>query len=192
MKTVFRGLIACSAVLLLILIAGGLWFFLSQEQPLRHKVEGELQSIAELKVNQIVRWREELLADARVISENPLLTAPLGQWLASPNPGSAGRMLTWFHSLQHQLQYTEVLLVDPRGQVLLSLSGQTGKIGAMAVETLATAVRQHRVVLSHLHQGNESDDAPHLDTIVTLVAVEDGGATVVGGLILRGDASRFL
>jgi hypothetical protein len=192
MKTVFRELIACSAVLLLILIAGGTWFFLSQEKHLRHKVEGELQSIAELKVNQIVQWREELLADARVISENPLLTTPLSQWLASPTPSSAERMLTWFGSLQNNLQYTDVLLVDPQGQVLLSLSGQTGKIGEVAVRTLAIAVREHQPILSTLHRRSESDAAPHLDTVVPLVAVENGGTTAVGGLILRSDAGRFL
>lgn len=192
MKTVFRGLIASSVVLLLILIAGGLWFFLSQEKQLRHKVEGELQSIAELKVNQIVRWRGELLADARVIGENPYITAPLSQWLASPSPASVERILTWFGSLQNHLQYTDVLLVDPRGQVRLSLSGQTGKIGEVAAQTLATAVRERQPVLSPLHRRGESDAAPHLDAVVPLFDAEGGRTTVAGGLILRSDASRFL
>lgn len=191
MKAVPRGLIASFALMLLILLTGGIWFFHTQEQQLRHKVEAELQSIAELKVNQIVRWREGLLANAQVIAENPLITDTVTQWFSSPTPAVADRILTWFRSLQSHYQYTDVLLVDPQGQMLLSLSGQTGKIGTMAVQTLEEVIRERKPALSPLHQ-KVGSSAPHLDTVAPLLAAGGGGATVVGGLVLRTDASRFL
>ncbi len=191
MKMVPRGLLASSTVLLCILVAGGVWFFLTQEQQLRHKVEIELQSIAQLKVKQIVQWREELLVDAQVITENPFVSNTVTRWFSSPNPETADQILAWFRSLQNNHHYTDVLLVDPQGRVQLSLSGQTGPIQASVAQTLEEAMRESSPRLTQLHR-TDTDLEPHMDSVAPLRGAGGTGRTAVGAIVVRSNASKFL
>jgi len=188
MKTVPRGLLVVSAVLLFLVLIGGSWFFRTQEQQLRHQVETQLQAVAQLKVDQIIQWRQEQVVDGHVISENPFATVNVANWLSAPDPAGADRILAWFRTLQTYYQYGDILLVDPQGTIRLSLSGQVGTIEAKDIATLAEAARQRRPMLSELDRVN--DRQPHLDTVAPIVA--EGGLGVVGGLVLRIDADRFL
>ena len=61
MKSFPRWLIVASGLAMLALIGGGYWFYLYQEQDLRQNSEANLQSAAQLKVNQIAEWRSERL-----------------------------------------------------------------------------------------------------------------------------------
>jgi PAS domain S-box-containing protein len=188
MKTVPRGLLVASAVLLLLLLTGGIWFFRTQEQLLRHQVDTQLENISRLKVDQIVQWRQEQLVDGHVIAENPFATINVAKWLAATNPAGTAQILAWFRSLQKYYQYADILLVDPEGMIRLSLSGQTGSLEAGAVATLVDAVRQRQPMLSDLHRLGDAD--LHLDTIAPIFA--EGRQGVVGGVVLRIDPDNFL
>ena len=189
MKTVPRGILAFFVVMLLILLTGGIWFFCAQEQQLRHKVEAELQSIAQLKVNQIVQWREERLADGQVLTENPFASQIIAQWLASPNQANSEQILVWFRARQKNYHYADIMLVDTSGTILLSLSGQTGKIEAGTLPVLDEALREGRSTLSDLHRA-EKDGTPYQDTVAPILA--DGGKRGLGVIVLRSDTHRFL
>ena len=65
-----RWLIAIHVITIILLVAGGAWFYRTQERDLRQHAADELQAIAQLKVDQISTWRAERLADAAVLSEN--------------------------------------------------------------------------------------------------------------------------
>src|SRR5665648_1098627 len=69
----------------LFLIVYGLWFYRQQSQTIRMDKINELNSIAELKVNEILQWRKERLADIRNFSDNPFINNAFNQWLTTPN-----------------------------------------------------------------------------------------------------------
>jgi len=188
MKALPRGLLLASAVLVLLLVIGGSWFFRSQEHQLRHQVESQLQGITRLKVEQIGQWRREQAVDGQAIGENPFVVTHLAHWLASPEPPGADQILAWFRSLQQHYHYRDILLVDPQGKVRLSLSGRIDPLTAATAATLTDAVGLRRADLSDLQRTGEGE--PFLDAVTPVAAV--GGEGVIGGLILRIDASRSL
>ncbi len=191
MQTGSRGLLVCSFVLFLLLMAGGAWFFNTQEKQLRHEVDVRLHSIARLKVDQLVQWRQEQVADAQIIMENPFVGGALVQCLTAPDPAVTEKMLLWFQSFKQHHQFSDVLLVAPDGTILLSLSGATGQLEGGALPALHQACTGGTAVLSDLHQGHLIT-SPHQDTIAPVFAATPEGKQAVGVLILRNDASRFL
>jgi len=59
----------------LALLAGGSWFYRTQERALRREAAANLTAIAQLKVDQIVQWRSGRLANAAVLTESPFFIA---------------------------------------------------------------------------------------------------------------------
>ena len=113
-----RWLLAYVA-LLLIVLAGG-WMFFSHEEDLKHRqVINELESIAQLKIRQILQWRAERLGDGQVIIDSPFAAERVAAWLVEPEPTQTARLQAWFASLQKNYQYADVLLLDAQGQIRL-------------------------------------------------------------------------
>ena len=113
-----RSLLIASLALLMAIIAGGAWFYRAQTNALRHEIDARLQGIARLKVDELMLWRRERLADAQTIMDNPFAAAALAQWLDQPSPAIQEQTKAWFQSLRQNYHYTDVLLADPAGQIL--------------------------------------------------------------------------
>jgi len=59
-------LLGLFAIVALSLAAGGYWLYHHETQAIRIEKFNGLKGIVELKTNQIVRWRQERIADARL------------------------------------------------------------------------------------------------------------------------------
>ena len=181
-------LLAVVGLALAALVGGGIWFLRAQERHLKQRAEDELLSIASLKADQIVQWRNQRLGDAAVLARNPFFLDGVRRWLVAPRPADAVPILSWFRSLQAHYLYSDVLLVDAGGQVRLSLGGRRGVLHAEAAGALASALRDGLALLTDLHEGPEGLP-PHLDAIAPVFNAE---GQPLGGLLLRSDASIFL
>src|SRR5512135_1715108 len=95
-----RWLMVTLALAVLALLCGGAWFYHTQEEQLRKRAEDDLQAIAQLKLNQIVAWRADQLADAAVIAESPFFADGVAQWMANGQASQAEDILARFRSLQ--------------------------------------------------------------------------------------------
>ncbi len=76
-RTVTRRLMLIFGFLSMGIVLGGTFYFLSYERHFRSEVEHQLSAIAELKVNNLVQWRNERLDDANFLYRNP----PLPHWV---------------------------------------------------------------------------------------------------------------
>jgi len=177
---------------MLALFAAGAWFYLAQKNRLQAAAEENLNSIARLKMDQIVQWRSERLGDAAVLMENPYSSEALARWISGSRYG-AGQILTLFRSLRMHYRYSNVILVDASGRALLSLDGQTGNLDKNTIQAVGDSLREGRALLSDLIIGT-ADQGPHLDAIAPLIVGESGAksAEYVGAVVLRCDARDFL
>ena len=171
-------------------LIGGAWFYHDQEQSIRIGVEKQLTSIARLKVNQIVAWRAERLADAAVLSESPFLAQAVARFMADPRSEVAEELRRRFRSLQNQYHYTDVLLVDPEGQVRLGLTENSDGHRADTA-SLTAALRDRKPVFTDLHTC-EIYATPHLSVVSPLFAGNEQAQTPLGAIILVSDARKFL
>ena len=186
-----RWLMAALVVVVVAVLAGGAWFYRSQEQHLQHSAEAELQTIARLKMDQIVGWRAERLADAAMFTDSPFFVEGVARWMASPRAEDTEKILSRFRADQRYSYYSDVWLVDAGGQVRLSLSGHPGPLHAEVAQALALAVRERRPVLTDLHLGAD-DQPPRLSAVAPLFAPNSETTEPLGAVILQTDAQQFL
>jgi signal transduction histidine kinase len=166
-----------------LVLAAGYGYHRSQSRVLRNEVAGRLAAIAELKINQIVGWRRELMEDGLVAARTPLEVEAIARYLRSPSPVLEKPILQWLAVLASRYDYRAVLLLDASGRPRLA----TGLDGMrLPAETSAEAIRvlsKGEVALSDFHSSREIP-VPHLDLYVPLQGV--------GVLVCRVDPQRFL
>jgi PAS domain S-box-containing protein len=176
---------------LLTLLAGGTWFYRTQEQQLRGRVEQELVAITRLKVNQIAEWRANQLAEADELTASPYFAEGVARWLAAAHSESPEEILDRFGSLQKHYHYEDVLLVAPDGQILLSLSGAYGKGHIEILKDLDAALREGKPALTDLHIC-EVDPKPHISVITPILRENGPDQNPLGAVIMVSDARQFL
>jgi PAS domain S-box-containing protein len=179
--------------LFILVLLGGccLWFYQAQEQQQRRQIENQLMSIAQLKIQDIARWRTKLQDDAEVLSASPLLGKGVAQFIAHPDAEGAEDLLRHFRSLREHYRYTDILLVDPRGQMRLGLHPDANnEKDAGYGEALVSALRERRTVLTDLYQ--DRNGKPRLSVIAPLFSGAGKEASVLGAIILNCDPGQFL
>jgi PAS domain S-box-containing protein len=172
-------------------LGGGFWYYHVQGQGLQHRVETELQGVAQLKVNQITAWRAERLRDANILMDSSLLIDTIARWLVAPKAEDAELILLRFRSMQEHMHYADVELVNTNGQIRLSLSGESGPVHAEVAPTLAQVFRDRQPALTDLHF-SPVDQSPHLDIVVPLFAQNGKATEPISAILLVVDADQYL
>jgi two-component system cell cycle sensor histidine kinase/response regulator CckA len=175
---------------LLALVTGGAWFYRVQEQAMLNEAEENLNAIAQLKANQIAAWRSERLGDGNVLSKNEFFARGVVRFRNSRSDANASAIVAYLRSLQVSYHYADMLLVDPDGKLLLSLSGIKRPYNAYA-SALATALHDRTTVFINLHIGTE-DRTPHFSVMAPLFSGAEGTREPVGAVIMVIDAAQFL
>jgi len=186
-----QGVYAAVGLALLGVLAGGAWFYHAQEQHVRRDVEANLEAIAQLKVNQIVQWRAERLGDGAILTSSRLFSEAVARWLIEPQPRDGEQILAQLRAVQNNHQYQDVLLVDARGQVQLSISGRPAALPEETIQALATAFQTRRPLLTDLHVP-PGDPSPHFEVIAPLFAGNGTPSEPIGAVILQTQARQFL
>ncbi|MDO8673383.1 MAG: hypothetical protein Q7O66_18400 [Dehalococcoidia bacterium] len=165
MKLSSRMLVLVFGLAILVVLAGGVWFYIAQEQSLQRRVETEIQTVGQFKVDQIVSWRAERLEDAYQLTDNAFIVEAIGRWMAAPQAKDTELILSQFRSLQDHLHYADVQLVDASGQIRLSLSGESGALHAETMPTLVQVWRDRQPALTDFHI-SPSDLSTHVSTLL--------------------------
>ncbi len=191
MSSSSRQLVVVIVLSMLALIAGGAWFYWDQQQHVRGDVEKGLQAIAELKVNQIAGWRSEHLRDATMVTESPFFADAVALLIQDPQAGITQKLVSSLRSIQEHYQYRDVTVVDPKGQVRLSLSSSLGSLHDEAAHSVTVALKERRPVITDLHVG-PADIPPHVDLIAPLFSSDEKMGSPVGAVVFQIDARQFL
>ena len=174
---------------LVIVIAGGGWYYRSQSRFVHLRAVETLESIGRLKADEIAVRRNERLGDAAILQEDPHFSELVAHYFAEPNDQTARPLRSRFRMLVRHFGYADVMLVDAARQIRLSLSGEACLHDEFDA-ALAQAVRERRPVLTDLHAGGSSK--PHLSAVAPLYVSEAQEAPLLGAVVLVSDASRYL
>lgn len=190
-KSFPRWLAAALFLAVILQLAGGAWFYSVQERHLTGHAEKELQSIAQLKSDQIVAWRADHLAEASELMSSHFLIQGVVRWMADPRPKTGRYIRSRLQSVQDHYLYRDVMLVDPGGKIRFSLGNRKDAIHDEVRQALTVALHDRKAVLTDLHAG-PADPIPHMGVIAPLFAGIGGTAGPVGAVILQIDARQFL
>lgn len=186
-----RWLMAALMLVMAVILAGGLWVYLTQQQRARQDVEAQLQSITQLKIEQIVSWRAERIGDAGAFTGNTFFIEGVRRWLTAPTAADAEKILNTFRALQKNYHYHSILLLDKSGQTRLSLGSHPVPVHDEEKQAVALALSERRIVPTDLHN-HPGDPTSYFEIITPLFAKDGAAAKLMGAAILRVDAKQFL
>ncbi len=183
-------------VLLLILLAigiaaGGSLYYQGFKRNYRTEVAGQLSAIAELKVFELSRYRQERLGDAAVFYKNTAFSALVRRYFERPEDRAADDQLrTWLGHIQVAYQYDLVMLLDTSyAKKMLVPEGperSTSSISPLSSEGL----RAGKIVIEDFYW-NEVNRRIYLKILVPIL---DGPRNdrLIGILGLRIDPKTYL
>jgi PAS domain S-box-containing protein len=105
---------------LVLLIIIGTWLHQAGRARAYQDAGKTLESVAKLKVVQIVAWRKDLLTDAGVVSESPALHAILQGGFDSLDTLARAKARAWMATLRKQYSLPGLAVLDAEGKVRLS------------------------------------------------------------------------
>ncbi|MCX6031008.1 MAG: ATP-binding protein [Chloroflexi bacterium] len=174
------------------IITGGILFYRGQAQRTRQQQELILESIAQLKMDQIVNWRNERLDDGKMLAHSPVFATALAAWLAHPQAAETDRLLASLFGVDGARAYYNTLLLDKAGRVLMVT--RPDRLAGVCDDTqrlLDAALQSGEVILSDFYRCNP-DEFIHLDLIVPLQIQQGVQAEPIDGMILQILPTDFL
>ena len=198
-----RLMLAAFAVLITGLGTMGLRYARHQLTDAQREVRSELEAIADLKAQQLSRWRKERLDDATFFANDGFLGRAVQTLLGDPSSETSRAELShWLDTLRAVFDYKWVALFDPHGNVLLSAPPLTGPPSSEEQRDAVEGLRQKHAAMSDLHRGDTPNDIC-LDVTVPIFAPQSLPPTTqspppvsapqpIALLLLRVDPARFL
>jgi PAS domain S-box-containing protein len=177
------------ALTLVVPLLGGVYVQLRTPQ-IEREATDNLQAIARLKAEQVKNWLDERRADGQVLAASSGLNAQIQQFIDGKlNVGEEGPILDRFKVFLGSYRYSSILLLDARGQLVLSRGQQLAILPATR-ELAARAMRSQQVQRGELF--SEEAGHVHLDWAVPVVISDAQGTRAIAVIVLHVDANEFL
>ncbi len=150
------------------------------ETKFRTQAEQQLSSIAELKVNELIDWRKERMANAEVLHHNPALTQLTRQYFEDPtNVEVQAEVQAWLDSYQAYEEYARIRLVDPQGVTRLSSPSDLAPVSDEVTQHIPEALQSEQVIMVDFYR--RDDQSLFLGILIPIVDPHPGNQVL--GLI---------
>ncbi len=181
-------LVCFAALVILALLAGGYAFFRIEAHRIHTDKVNELVAIGQMKVDQIVQWRQERLGDATICASDAFLGTVAVSLIQEPDDSEAREeLLQGLKTLRKTYRYSDALLLKSEGSILLAAADGRGAVDAATMYAAAEAAEARRAALSELFEAE--DESVYIDAVAP---VWDAEGHPAGFLVLRSDAETFL
>ncbi len=175
----------CALLTILLLLCSGITvtgyhYYQTQRGSIESRIQGEISAIADLKVQQVLAWRNERIADAQLLAAYPLVGAP-------PTPERDRQLRDWLEVFRRHAGYAQVALLDSSGGVRISASDGSAALNRHLLPLVQESLRSREVVVSDLY--TEPGGFTYMD-VVAPVPVDHGRQA--GATLLHVEASAFL
>jgi len=176
-------------IITVVIVVIGLLYFHSQVNLVRERQNIEFNTIAKLKIDQLVQWQKERMSDVVAISRSPLLTGAVERFLGDKNNTELKEAISKQISLfQKEFGYEGILLTTGKGELLLSAGLKTDHFDMITSEKIAEAVGSQKIAWTDLYYCNEHDKI-HDDIIAPIVNEND---MTIAILVFRIDPNDYL
>ncbi|MCE5279105.1 MAG: PAS domain S-box protein [Planctomycetaceae bacterium] len=184
---VAKGPILVSLALVAAVAFSSVFYARHEISQVRQAAYTQLSAIAKLKVDQIVAWQNERLADAQLAAMH-ILQSDVARWSGGADEASKAAIVEHLRMLQRIKGYENAILADANGRRLLSLDAHLESLDDSAALLVA------RIVASRAAMAGDLLHCPSCRRIH-----HDVGAPVLGGdgqpiavILLRSDPEHSL
>ncbi len=186
-----RLLLLAFALLAAGIVTGGYFDFRSVEHELSAQAERNLSDITSFQVSSLTQYRKELLGDAELLSDNPVLSDLVRRCLAPSTDDAATRLLAaWLNKYRDHYQYGEAFLFDAAGVERMTTSRSREPAAALLAARVPALLRSERPVLQDFYQ-HERSRKIFLALLIPVRDPEDGGRPL-GVLVLQIDPAAYI
>ncbi len=171
-----------------------MWSGFASYQHQKTRVEKEtiasLETVANLKAQELAWWRRERLGDARVITANPSLARELQNLTKFPYNRSARQsLLDWLLTFQETFHYQSVRLLDAQGELILQAGITPESICPICKKLIQEVIQTPRIFFSDFHWDNKSNS---FRCIIMAPVVPAGQTSLTGIIVLEINPHDFL
>ena len=173
------------------IVASGFFSYRNYKRKFRVGIERQLLGVAELKVNELVAWRAERLADASIFFRNASFSGLVRQFLEKPKDSAAQDGLRiWLSHFQAAYEYDRLFFLDDQGVERISVPAESGPAAVHLMERTPEFLRSDKVTFVDFHR--DAPDGPvHLSILVPIVD-DRADVRALGILVLRIDPKKYL
>ena len=169
----------------------GYYFYEYQVTILQSVKAEELASIADLKVKQIVTWRQQRLSDAQLIFEDRSFAHEVNKWFNNHGSPEQEKYLRQRLEELYQGSYVEAALFDIYGRVRLSMSKVTPDHMSMIKTIALKAMSSGKIILTDLYFLHQSDEI-NMSLAIPIQVDLNNNKMVVGAVVYQIDPYYFL
>ena len=168
------------------------FYFENQKDHIKKEKQNELMAIADLKVDQIVNWRNERLADLSAVLDNPLIVSQLYHWLRDPKANrQKEEILTWMKSLHGNSRYDRVIIVNSEQSIQLLMPEGQDILGPNDRRLISESMKSGKMLFSDLYSSKFAK-ATRLSLIAPIAPPGQNGGIPDGAFLMRIDPYAFL
>jgi PAS domain S-box-containing protein len=191
-KKIPTSLMIIFIILTILIIIASHYIYSEGKKRIKREKQGDLLAIAELKVKQIVDWKNERLRDAMVIQKNRFLTKAIYEYLKNPEKRDLKDEISfWMRGFKETYRYKSIILLNKMGEIVLYISDEEEKLGPDAKRVFDEALNTKRIQFSDIYRSKISNVIRF--TIAVPLLLGDGEKTrVIAVVILRIDPYDFL
>jgi PAS domain S-box-containing protein len=183
-----QPMLLLSFAVFILIISGGYFYYRYEKKIIRQEQYNNLKTIADLKINQITKWREERLADAQVIAEGSFIRQNFQRWLISHDSTLGKYLLERFSLLRYNHKYEDAIIVSDGGRLLLSLNSSSKHIDSETIDYCNKTLQDKKAFLSDLYF-SPAHDTIHFDIFAPIL---DDKNVALAVLVLRVNPYDYL
>lgn len=171
-----------AAVVVIMAIVGAFYFYKAEYKSAHEERRALLESITELKYNQLKTWLQERHGDAKVFGNSPFFTMGVKRYIENPNDATLRSDV--FHRMStfvDTYDYEEMILVDKYGKKVMGVFGIHDTLDKITIGLALNAINEKKILFSDFYYC-DIDDTIHYDIITPLY---DRQGEAFGAFILR-------
>jgi PAS domain S-box-containing protein len=148
-----RCLLIIAALTVGIIVSAAYFYVRNAQQSTRESTWRELDAVADLKVAQLVQWRQERLGEGLFLQRTPAVVRDVAAMLASPEDAAArARVKDWLEPIRGGDRYASVMVFDAAGTLRLTVPDHGLLRPLLPGDLLARALQEPTVHMSELQR----------------------------------------
>jgi PAS domain S-box-containing protein len=180
-----RLLISILLLVNIFILLISLKIYLVEKKALLHQNEDQLKSIAQIKIDQVVDWRNERLADARYLSVSPQIYESFRLYVRDTSNYEYRRSL--FNNLNGMFlngKYESMIALDIHGNVVFSLPDQDTAISPF-IEGIKIKIQKQPTDIQVGDFGMNRDSIPVMQIAIPVIDLASRDSTLYGWFFLN-------
>jgi PAS domain S-box-containing protein len=184
-----RQILILAAMVTILLIVCGNSYYRHVEKTILGDKTDELKAIGILKINQIIQWRKERIADVTDITINPLFRDAIKHYFSDKNnQGLKVKLMRLLALTKENYGYSNAFITSANGELLISPDPDSKIIDSVSIAYIKEAVLLKKEIFTDFYYCN-SNKQICLDIISPLI---DEQNNPIAALILRVNPAVYL